>query len=418
MASPTITILGSSHLDCIKDYFSVGSHHPRFNPRDFYTGFAGNLGNPDLFVIEVDDGNLGMLFGVYELNDVLNKKILVVSGNCFNNPSVKKVIDYCQSNSIPFYNPSVLLERYRVSELFSNNSKYSPLGRKIVGLEFKRVITQLLNPTKGKRNVINVYQSSYVNNKEWLCGLGDILRGSIATIQLCHNPDQFQLYLGNHPIGYFFEEIPGVTFPEAESVIFYRHNNYDDNSTLLLKDEIAKETSEPFIMATNIFPDRSLTRPQRKVLQSYLTFRNDFFEGGGNNLPTPKTVIHIRAGDPVGVKYISPIFFNNICRVLKNLFRNCPDNNYYLISDNQSLLKSLPRQFPQLIVLSQEQPVHLSIDQKATKEQIKNTLMDFYLLTKAEKIFQLSIYGWGSGFSKSVAEIFDIPLETIQISEV
>jgi hypothetical protein len=54
-------------------------------------------------------------------------------------------------------------------------------------------------------------------------------------------------------------------------------------------------------------------------------------------------------------------------------------------------------------------PVH-TIHNDASLDDLKNTLVEFFLISKSKKIYQFSHYHHSSGFSARVSEIYDIEL--------
>ena len=49
---------------------------------------------------------------------------------------------------------------------------------------------------------------------------------------------------------------------------------------------------------------------------------------------------------------------------------------------------------------------------------IKGTLTEFFFMSNAEKIYQFSIYPWGSGFSDQCSKLYDIPIINCKILNV
>ena len=45
-----------------------------------------------------------------------------------------------------------------------------------------------------------------------------------------------------------------------------------------------------------------------------------------------------------------------------------------------------------------------------------DTMMEFMLMKSCKKIHQLSVYGWGSGFSDMVCKIFNVNIQKYHIS--
>ena len=58
-----------------------------------------------------------------------------------------------------------------------------------------------------------------------------------------------------------------------------------------------------------------------------------------------------------------------------------------------------------------EMPVHAGMG----KDDLKGTVVEFFLMSKATSIFSLSVYEWGSTFSTMCSAIYDIPLMKLKI---
>jgi hypothetical protein len=52
---------------------------------------------------------------------------------------------------------------------------------------------------------------------------------------------------------------------------------------------------------------------------------------------------------------------------------------------------------------------HLGEGVELDNEKVKNTLLDLYLISNANQILSYSVYEHGTGFSKWLAETYNIP---------
>lgn len=83
------------------------------------------------------------------------------------------------------------------------------------------------------------------------------------------------------------------------------------------------------------------------------------------------------------------------------------DNKKYLIISDCNEVKYLFRAFPNC-VFSIKNITHLSTG-NITLENVKNTMIDFYLMSYSKEIFNISSLCHGSSFSKMCSIIYDIP---------
>jgi len=60
--------------------------------------------------------------------------------------------------------------------------------------------------------------------------------------------------------------------------------------------------------------------------------------------------------------------------------------------------------------------VHLGMNTTDIKK-CEDTMIEFMLMTTSIKIYQLSVYYWGSGFSDTVNKIYKVPIEKFSIGK-
>ena len=123
-------------------------------------------------------------------------------------------------------------------------------------------------------------------------------------------------------------------------------------------------------------------------------------------------IIHVRSGDNYlknetknfYVKYIKKLIF-----FIRNDMRNGMDNiSYLVIADNNLIKIALKKIFPDFKILVKE-ITHFGEGILLEEENVKNSLIDFYLLAFSKRIFSYSCYEHGSGFSSWCAKTYNIP---------
>jgi hypothetical protein len=114
---------------------------------------------------------------------------------------------------------------------------------------------------------------------------------------------------------------------------------------------------------------------------------------------------HIRLGDNFLENQFELIQNNKLCQIIDKIYVD-DNNNYLLISDSVLIKNILTEKYPKLKILHND-IVHISQNNDADK--VKNTLIDFYLMSYSKNIISFSIYMHGSGFSKWCAKTYDIP---------
>jgi hypothetical protein len=123
-------------------------------------------------------------------------------------------------------------------------------------------------------------------------------------------------------------------------------------------------------------------------------------------------VIHIRSGDA----YLNneqtklpkdPVkkLINEISLIMKSEKQN---TKYIVISDNNYVKKIIKHFFPFFIILLND-ITHFGEGKILNINKIKNTMLDFYIMSLSKRIYSFSSYEHGSGFSQWCAETYNVP---------
>lgn len=296
-------------------------------------------------------------------------------------------------------------------------------------------LQKITNPNL--QTIVQVYQYDFVNAKS--PGLGDFLRGSFYLMQLARilNVD-FKMDISNHPISEFIinngtsadinynniEFIFGHNRPETISYsVNPRMNMYFDvNFANEIIRRLNKKRSRMIGLFTNAFPiyykfadyGRNYIKSQLMPNQTM----KDYIDRAFDTLdlqPNTYAVIHIRTGD----EYLTathaklPPFTDKILNIIHKM-KN-PTKKYLILSDNDAL-KSLLKKIPNFYVYMHKIE-HLGgdINHHKKPEGIKNSLLEFYLMSYSNSILALTAYDHISGFSRYCSEIYNIQFKNIKI---
>jgi len=265
------------------------------------------------------------------------------------------------------------------------------------------------------KKIVNVYQLQYKNSNT-IYGFGDFLRGCFYLIQICGiNGLDFDIDVSNHPISKYMNNQklnPTINYNEIEMYMPPENPiNFYNTFINLLKNE----TSEVYYTCLNSFPILKIKQSEIDFIKSRiepnLTIKTDvdLVIKNLNLISNEFTVIHIRFGDMFllhNSQYINEKFVNEIFKYLKPLLDNV-NSKYLILSDNYKL-KILFSKFKNG-VFNINPITHLGVHSTLKDEHIKNTLIDFYLMCHSNKIYSISSYGHGSGFSKWCSVIYNIP---------
>jgi hypothetical protein len=318
------------------------------------------------------------------------------------------------------------------------NSGYEPYlfdyneGRRLTNIIKEFGIMKLNNVNK----IVNVYQPYYKNNVP-AAGLGDYIRGSIFLYQYCKIINvNFEMNINNHMLNsvldnkynqikkYYLENIehssiinyhPGIT--KLNDVNLYidtinNINNYisrcmiDDNGVLY----VCMKTYPIFKITDDdkLFIKDSLKN--NKILEIELNKQKQKY----NIVPKMYNIIHIRSGDKylIDNNTVSSTLIEEIFNVVGDYINKNNDKQLILIGDCNVVLNMIVEKYPQLINFNNNIS-HMGEGVHSTYDNIKNNMIEFYIMGESSSIFSLSSYYHGSGFSKWCAEINNIPYTTI-----
>ena len=237
-------------------------------------------------------------------------------------------------------------------------------------------------------------------------GLGDIIRGTIALYQICKKYNyNYVVDIQLHPISNFLE----VEKNKYSNLILENKNNINfifpndiEKFVINNNDEIIYLFSNAYLINNNITDDcknfiKNILKPNLE-LKKYI----DLTIG---KIPfTIDNILHYRImgiyGDPI-------IYWNkkNYNHYLNHII-NYKTQNDLLITDN-ILFKQFIKQNNINIFMFDTKIAHLGYD--TNLDSIKDTLLEFFIMTKAEKIKYHPTNG-PSGFIRIINNIWDIPL--------
>ena len=274
--------------------------------------------------------------------------------------------------------------------------------------------------------IYNVYQPTYKNGAP--TGFGDYLRGSLLLQQLCNVFNkEFDMDLSNHPISMFIDTEPvDVNRSEINKCITPNTLSSDGTPTPSNIYEVynnlqklVNPTTHPLLFVyCNGVPDKTPKDHEyyefiRNKIKPNL-FMEKIIEEEMNKLGLIKNkyiVIHIRVGDkylienkPINCNFASQIMMNVTNYRKINKIKKC-----LIISDSVSIKQLFNSYYN--CVFTQKQITHLGETQilSANMNSVKNTMLDFYLMSQAQEICGFTGNNCCSAFSKWCSVIYGIP---------
>ena len=294
---------------------------------------------------------------------------------------------------------------------------------------------------KGIKYINNVYQSNYKPNAN-STGLGDFIRGSYFLLELCdfypflkpkiifNNCISNYLKIKTKELHRLTNVLKNITFMSNNNLIEcnisndkYILNPIKNNKTIM-HDVVDYMKSLP-VYNGNIFI-YCISYPMGEVSEKNKSYMKNLLEPTDDLKLEITTilqdlclerkqyiVIHIRSGDSYlsgGNKIFKKDYLDNLINNINQVKSEEKESNcnYLLIADNNEIKILLVNIFPDLKILVRN-ITHFGEGTILEQHKVKNTLIDFYLLSFSKKIFAFSCYEHGSGFSYWCAKTFDIP---------
>ena len=299
---------------------------------------------------------------------------------------------------------------------------------------------------KGVKIIYNVYQSKYSNGAINGPGFGDFIRGSYFLLEFCEKYHFEPRIIFNNciskfllPVKYDFniEKIQ----PLLKNIDMFHSNNFkeymiaEDNTILHPKLDLAHIMYDfvEYIMNSPVYnghtfiycipyPIKHVSENSKAYMRSILEPVDDMkclVQQSLRNIGLhfkDYCVFHIRSGDNY-LNKDNKIFYQNYLDKVKReianyIFMNnaavSAKVNYLLIADNNEIKILMKQEFPEIKIILRE-ITHFGEGVILEEEKVKNTLVDFYLLSFANQIISFSEYKHGSGFSYWCAKTFDVP---------
>ena len=283
------------------------------------------------------------------------------------------------------------------------------------------------------KKVVNVYQTQVLDFKA--SGLGDYLRGSMMMLQLLRTLEKytgvhvdFDMDMRNHPMSKFLVCDEALERPANYPTL----GNFHVDSLLVNQDEadiayqhIVREVVRYFnkIQQPTFFAYCCKDLVFTEILDSEKTFIRSRLQPSAEletysascltqlNVTGAYSVLHVRLDDAICFPHAvgsSQATLND--QLMTDLVASVrskvdADKTYILISNNQAVKDALTganiRSLPTAVC-------HIGQNQTPTDEQLRDTLLDFFLMSRASEIAGFSTYK-RTGFSLECATIYNVP---------
>jgi hypothetical protein len=319
---------------------------------------------------------------------------------------IKLLENICTKYNIPFFNQTDIIEKYGIDVILKEPvlAHYNQETLHKVGEFLANKIRDVKNDLNNKKTLYQVYYTSKERvKKNTFHGFGDYIRGCICLYQLYGRKIDLKINFSNHSLSKLFVCDNHISIDESENTkyIFGTGENFLDyihifTNNGLIDYNISKDCKE-FIVKHCITPTIYF---DRKIVE----FKNRL------NIESYKySIIHIRLSDN---EVFNDNRYNNIVAIIqyiKNVLE--PNDKLVLIASSHIYLDKI--NFPFLVKTNLSRG-HVGLDTTSEKE-CEDTMLEFMAMKTCNKIYQLSVYDWGSGFSDTINKLFDIKVDKYRI---
>jgi hypothetical protein len=335
-------------------------------------------------------------------------------------------IQFTKTTELPFLqNSNDMLNKLVLKNEFTNKTDITEADIFDINDIYKRNI----------KTIINVYQEQYKNGT-YATGLGDFIRGCYYLINFCETYKINYKIIINHKMKTYLKKYQDEPmYDNWKGVNFFSNNNYDGqvidaNKVIhnlpgkIINSKFVKHLTENVQVINEsvyiyniIFPNHDICEHHKEHMRDILEpteYMANLIEKTMNKLNLIKnnyTVIHIRSGDKYlkdGHNDFNPQYITHLIKEIFYTMKQKPTESYLVLTDNMEIKHTIVKTFPSVKILF-NQIAHLGQGVVQHDEPIKNTLLEFYLMSRSASIISFSSYEHGSGFSQWCAKTYNIP---------
>ena len=245
------------------------------------------------------------------------------------------------------------------------------------------------------------------NDRDNFWGLGDILRGTLKTYQLCKKYNlRFIVDIQLHNLSNYLVYYPH----EYENIIGNNKDNIEFIFGDKLEEHIVTNKNELLYFFTTAQCEDNLDDEAKNFMKNILTpncLLAEYIYKKSINIPDNYNILHYRLGDEELVRKNS---LTDIHQTYLNHLKNNVEDNDILLSDSRDFKKFAKSVHYKKLIIFDTEPKHIGYE---STESMNDTLFEFFIITKSKKIKTYSRYGWISGFVFWAHKVYDIPLQTI-----
>ncbi|MCJ7801453.1 MAG: hypothetical protein MUP82_03745 [Candidatus Marinimicrobia bacterium] len=272
------------------------------------------------------------------------------------------------------------------------------------------------NQNKDIKMITNVYMQNYSNAKGG--GIGDFFRGSFFLLQFCiKNNLLFDIDYQNHPVSkYLYKKYNRIEEKIDYGNVLYYYPNNEKTTTKFYNDFITylhSNINKNINLFSNNYPMNKISKFEKIFLRDKFLPNEELVQMIDNKMASlgllekKFKVIHIRVDDSIFTNdTIDNTIITNLYNFVDKIFKTNHNSKLLLLSNSNSVKIILKKKIKQLII-DVNKITHLAFSDDNLS--IRDTLCDMFLMSKSNEVFSISPYDHGTGFSKYICELYDIP---------
>jgi hypothetical protein len=277
----------------------------------------------------------------------------------------------------------------------------------------KTIIFAMTHNAMGKKQEIKINNTQKLNLDESICGLGDIIRGCIGLYKYAQKKNYyFHIDAQFHILNKYLEikENPYKDFIKENSsrIKYYNNTNID---TFL----DTYNNNEPIFCFTNMcIRDNKISELDKKYMRENFLKPKEIIINKMENLlknigiNNEYEIVHVRLHDTELLLSKQNSEYKDVYKIIKNYI-----SDKTILLSNSKYFKNYIEENHKEIKQFKTNPGHIGIE-GTPEDNIIDTLCEFFIMSKAKKIYTYSDYTWPSHFVQSVNLLFDVPMLNIK----
>ena len=284
------------------------------------------------------------------------------------------------------------------------------------------------------KKMVNVYQLQFLGFKP--PGFGDFLRGCFSMAQYVNvinehfgTKIEFDIDICNHPMSKYMitpKVKPLVPYDIlTEFVIIPRKVSDKESADYMLQEIVdrfnlvtvdSEGTYYGFCCKYEVYDE--IKESDKEFIRSKLSpspSMEKYIESVLNDLGLKAkgySVLHIRCSDDLSFppKPLTDSYFTRLDQLVKDSVE--PDKKYIVISNHNEVKEHYKNMY-----YTREAPsCHLGLDESPSDDAVRDTLLDYYLVSMANDVIGITPYGI-CGFSQECAKLYNIPHKYVKYPE-